>query len=184
MKWSLEELHRYQNEPLHIQSTFDLNASLTKLFPDIILGVDPVKVDGYVTYDGGDATVSANVKTTLTVPSSRSLTPVELPLDFNFTETYIDNRSHFSRYEDDEVVFLLKDRELIDFDTALAENIVEEVPLRVLSADEKAGKPMPSGKGWSVIAEDDYAADKQKNKKVDPRLAKLQKLLPDQDDKK
>lgn len=184
MKWSLEELHRYQNEPLHIQSTFDLNASLTKLFPDIILGVDPVKVDGYVTYDGGDATVSANVKTTLAVPSSRSLTPVELPLDFNFTETYIDDRSHFSRYEDDEVVFLLKDRELIDFDTALAENIVEQVPLRVLSADEKAGKPMPSGKGWSVIAEDDYAADKQKNKKVDPRLAKLQKLLPDQDDKK
>lgn len=184
MKWSLEELHRYQNEPLHIQSTFDLNASLTKLFPDIILGVAPVKVDGYVTYDGGDATVSANVKTTLTVPSSRSLTPVELQLDFNFTETYIDDCSHFSRYEDDEVVFLLKDRDLIDFDTALAENIVEEVPLRVLSADEKAGKPMPSGKGWSVIAEDDYAANKQKNKKVDPRLAKLQKLLPDQDDKK
>ncbi|MBC6910461.1 DUF177 domain-containing protein, partial [Lactobacillus reuteri] len=28
MKWSLAELHRYQDEPLHIQSTFDLNASL------------------------------------------------------------------------------------------------------------------------------------------------------------
>ena len=118
MKWSISELHRYQNEPLHIESTFDLNASLTKLFPDIIFGVAPVKVDGYVTYDDGDVTVSANVKTTLTVPSSRSLTPVQLPLDFNFTETYIDDRSHFSRYEDDEVVFLLKDRELIDFDTA------------------------------------------------------------------
>ena len=128
MKWSLAELHRYQNEPLHIQSTFDLNASLTKLFPDIILGVAPVKVDGYVTYDDGDATISANVKTTLTVPSSRSLTPVQLPLDFDFSETYIDDRSHFSRYEDDEVVFLLQDRELIDFDTALAENIVEQVP--------------------------------------------------------
>lgn len=184
MKWSLAELHRYQNEPLHIQSTFDLNASLTKLFPDIILAVVPVKVDGYVTYDDGDATVSANVKTTLTVPSSRSLTPVQLPLDFDFTETYIDDRSHFSRYEDDEVVFLLKDRELIDFDTALAENIVEQVPLRVLSAEEKAGKPMPTGKGWSVISEDDYEADKQEDQKVDPRLAKLQKLFPDQDNQK
>lgn len=183
MKWSLAELHRYQNEPLHIQSTFDLNASLTKLFPDIILGVAPVKVDGYVTYDDGDATISANVKTTLTVPSSRSLTPVQLPLDFDFSETYIDDRSHFSRYEDDEVVFLLQDRELIDFDTALAENIVEQVPLRVLSADEKAGKPMPNGKGWSVISEDDYEAEKRQNQKVDPRLAKLQKLFPDQDEK-
>ena len=139
MKWSLAELHRYQDEPLHIQSTFDLNASLTKLFPDIILAVAPVKVDGYVSYDNGDATISAHVTTTLTVPSSRSLTPVQLPLDFDFTETYIDDRSHFSRYEDDEVVFLLKRGETIDFDTALAENIVEQVPLRVLSADEKAG---------------------------------------------
>ena len=184
MKWSLAELHRYQDEPLHIQSTFDLNASLTKLFPDIILAVAPVKVDGYVSYDDGDATISAHVTTTLTVPSSRSLTPVQLPLDFDFTETYIDDRSHFSRYEDDEVVFLLKRGETIDFDTALAENIVEQVPLRVLSADEKAGKPIPNGKGWNVISEDEYAASKQKDKKVDPRFAKLQKLFPDQDDKK
>lgn len=184
MKWSLTELHRYQDEPLHIQSTFDLNASLTKLFPDIILSVTPVKVDGYVSYDDGDATVSVNVKTTLTVPSSRSLTPVQLPLDFNFTETYIDDRAHSSKYEDDEVVFLLKSGDSIDFDTALAENIIEQVPLRVLSADEKAGKPMPTGKGWDVISEDDYEASKQKDKKVDPRLAKLQKLFPDQDDKK
>ncbi|MCH3923091.1 MULTISPECIES: YceD family protein [Limosilactobacillus] len=184
MKWSIAELHRYQDEPLHIQSTFDLNASLTKLFPDIILAVEPVKVDGYVSYDDGDVTISANVKTTLTVPSSRSLTPVSLPLDFDFTETYIDDRDHFSRYEDDEVVFLLKPGEPIDFDTALAENIVEQVPLRVLSADEKAGKAMPKGNDWSVISEDDYKASKQKDQKVDPRFAKLQKLFPDQDDKK
>ena len=147
MKWSLAELHRYQDEPLHIQSTFDLNASLTKLFPDIILAVQPVKVDGYVTYDDGDATISAHVTTTLTVPSSRSLTPVQLPLDFTFSETYIDDRSHFARYEDeDEVVFLIKKGDSINFDTALAENIVEQVPLRVLSAEEKSGKPMPNGK--------------------------------------
>ena len=163
MKWSLAELHRYQDEPLHIQSTFDLNASLTKLFPDIILAVQPVKVDGYVTYDDGDATISAHVTTTLTVPSSRSLTPVQ---------------------DEDEVVFLIKKGDSIDFDTALAENIVEQVPLRVLSAEEKSGKPMPNGKGWSVISEDDYKAQQQKDDKVDPRLAKLQNLFPDQDNKK
>lgn len=186
MKWSLAELHRYQDEPLHIQSTFDLNASLTKLFPDIILAVQPVKVDGYITYDDGDVTISAHVITTLTVPSSRSLTPVQLPLDFTFTETYIEDRSHFARYEDDEdnVVFLLKKGEKIDFDAALAENIVEQVPLRVLSAEEEAGKSMPAGKGWNVITEDEYETNKQKDKKVDPRLAKLQNLFPDQDTKK
>ena len=91
----------------------------------------------------------------------------------------------FARYEDeDEVVFLIKKGDSIDFDTALAENIVEQVPLRVLSAEEKSGKPMPNGKGWSVISEDHYKAQQQKDDKVDPRLAKLQNLFPDQDNKK
>ena len=43
---------------------------------------------------------------------------------------------------------------------------------------------MPNGKGWSVISEDDYKAQQQKDDKVDPRLAKLQNLFPDQDNKK
>ena len=86
--------------------------------------------------------------------------------------------------DEDEVVFLIKKGDSIDFDTALAENIVEQVPLRVLSAEEKSGKPMPNGKGWSVISEDDYKAQQQKDDKVDPRLAKLQNLFPDQDNKK
>ena len=37
MKWSLNELHRYSDEPLHFNSTFDLKASLTKRFPKEIL---------------------------------------------------------------------------------------------------------------------------------------------------
>ena len=39
-------------------------------------------------------------------------------------------------------------------------------------------------KRWSVISEDDYKAQQQKDDKVDPRLAKLQNLFPDQDNKK
>lgn len=184
MKWTLSELHRYSSEPLHINDTLDLNDLLTKSFPDVILAVQPVKVDGYVMYDQGDATVATHVKTTVTVPSSRSLTPVQLPLDFEFSETYIDDPSHRDRYEDDEVVFLIHSGDTINFDQAVAENIIEQIPLRVLSEDERQGKPMPTGKGWQVISEDDYQAKKQKDKPVDPRLAKLKKLFPDQDENK
>lgn len=53
MKWSIAELHRYSDEPLHIQTTLDLNQILTTSFPDTILAVQPVKVDGYVSYDQG-----------------------------------------------------------------------------------------------------------------------------------
>lgn len=185
MKWALSSLHRYHDEPLHIDETIDLNAALTKAFPDQVLAVEPVKVHGYLTYDSGDATVSVKVITKITVPSSRSLTPVPLSLNFPITESYTDDRDHLSRYEDDDIVFLLpEDDDTIDFDSAVAEYIVEQIPLQVLSDEEKAGAAMPKGKDWEVISEDDYAAQQHDNHHVDPRLSKLKQLFPDQDKQK
>lgn len=180
MKWALNELHRYADTPLHFQSTFDLKASLLKRFPEAILDAQPITVDGYVSYDDGDATVTAHSKGMITVPSSRSLTPVQLPLDFQYTETYISDPDHLQRYDDDEVVFVLPhDQQTIDFDESLIENIYEQIPTRVLTPDEKNNGTLPSGKGWEVVEES--ADDHQDNDHVDPRFAKLKNLFPDQD---
>ncbi|WP_251547982.1 YceD family protein [Limosilactobacillus caecicola] len=182
MKWSLNELHRYSDEPLHFDSTFDLKASLTKRFPDDILDAQPMKVDGYVTYHDGDATVSAHVDGEITVPSTRSLQPVKLPLSFDFSEVYTADESHLDRYEDDEVVFVLpRDHQTIDFDESLIENIYEQIPTRVLTPEEAANDQLPSGKGWAVTEE--VADDHQDSDHVDPRFAKLKNLFPDQDEK-
>ena len=181
MKWTLAELHRYATEPLHIDSTFDLNASLIKRFPEMILHASGVDVDGYVSYHDGDATINAQVKTTLTVPSSRSLEPVDLPLDFSFSENYTDDPNHRDLYEDNDLVFLLGDSgETIDLDTILMENIFEQIPTKILSEQEKQGSSFPSGKDWEVMDEDTATA--QADNHVDPRFAKLKKLFPDQDD--
>ncbi|WP_295728413.1 DUF177 domain-containing protein [uncultured Limosilactobacillus sp.] len=180
MKWSLNELHRYSEEPLHFSSTFDLKASLTKRFPNEILDAQPMDVDGYVTYDGGDATVTAHVKGQITVPSSRSLEPVQLPLDFSYSEIYTVEKSHLKRYDDQEVVFLLSyDHQLIDFDESLIENIYEQIPTRVLTPDEASNEQLPFGQGWSLTEEVDDG--RQETNHVDPRFAKLKNLFPDQD---
>lgn len=183
MKWTLAELHRYRDEPLHIQSTLDLNASLTERFSNQVLSATPVEVDAYIVFDQGDATLNVKVKTTLTVPSSRSLNPVTLPLDFSFTETYVNDESHVGRYEDDELIFVLTDpHDTIDFENVLVENIIEQIPMQVLSDDEKNTDQMPTGKDWQVVAEDSTkeVADEEH---VDPRFAKLKNLFPDQDQK-
>lgn len=182
MKWSLEDLSRYHDEPLHLATTFDLNAMMTKRFPEQILAVAPIKVDGYWSFDKGDATIGMHVDTTVTTPSSRSLEPVELQLSFDITESYTNEHSHFDRYDDDEVVFYLEDDELIDLDRILSENIVEQIPLKVLTAAEKAGEALPKGKDWSVITEDQL--DQKQHQQVDPRFAKLKNLFPDQDNGK
>lgn len=179
MKWSLQELHRYSNEPLHLSSTFDLKETLVSRFPDYILDAQPMNVEGYVTYDDGDATIQIHVVGKITVPSSRSLKPVELPLDFSYTEIYVSERSHVSRYEDNDLVFILQDHQLIDLDKSLVENIFEQIPTKILSPDEESKGIFPSGKGWEVITEAEE--NSQDNEHVDPRFAKLKNLFPDQD---
>lgn len=183
MKWSLSEARKYHDNPLHITQTLELNELMVKRFPEMVLAVEPAKVDGYLTYDDGDATLSVNVKVNLTVPSSRSLAPVPLTLDFNITESYLSDRAHLQNYEDDEVVFVVDPQHgTIDLDAAVAENIIEQLPLKILTKEEKAGKAMPAGKGWQVVSEDQV--QRGNAKKVDPRLAKLKQLFPDQDEKK
>ena len=71
MKWSLSEARKYHDTPLHITQTLELNEPMTKRFTDMVLAVEPAIVDGYLSYDGGDATLGVNVKVKLTVPSSR-----------------------------------------------------------------------------------------------------------------
>lgn len=180
MKWALSDLHRYQDEPLHINSTLDLNASLTDRFPETVLAATPVTVDGYLSYDKGDATLSTRVELVLTVPSSRSLAPVELPLNFTITETYLPDDSHRGRYEEeDQLVLTLGPSGVIDLDEIVMENIIEQVPLRVLTPAEEAAERLPEGKGWSMI--DEATLDEEQTNQVDPRFAKLKNLFPDQD---
>ncbi len=183
MKWSLSEARKYHDTPLHITQTLELNEPMTKRFPEQVLAVKPAHVDGYLTYDDGDATLSVNVKVDLTVPSSRSLAPVPLSLDFDFTESYLGDKSHLSRYEKDEVVFVIDpDHGTIDLNSAVAENIIEQLPLKILTNEEATGQAMPSGKGWQVLSEDQV--EQSNDQQVDPRLAKLKQLFPDQDENK
>lgn len=178
MKWSLAELHRYQDEPLHLQERLALAPALKARFPGQVLAASPVKLDGWLSFDRGDATLTVRVQLTLTVPSTRSLTPVALPLDFSFTETYIADESHRSRYADDDQLVLNVGEHPIDLDEILMENIIEQVPLRVLSPEEAQAKTLPHGAGWQLTAETDTT---EQHHQVDPRLAKLKNLFPDQE---
>jgi hypothetical protein len=54
--------------------------------------------------------------------------------------------------------------------------------MQVLSDDEKQDDAtFPAGNGWEVISESEYESQKTEPKKVDPRLAKLKELFPDQE---
>lgn len=98
MKWSLLELRKYQETPLTFHETLDLKAALMKR-DNLILDVAPVEVEGLVSVDKKGYIVHYTVQTTLTVPSTRSLEPVELPMDFSVDEVFMTEEQFQSRDE-------------------------------------------------------------------------------------
>ncbi|UQS85281.1 DUF177 domain-containing protein [Apilactobacillus apisilvae] len=183
MKWVLKELSDYKNEPLSVSEKLDLSQDIMDRYSKYVISAkDKFDVDAYVFYDNGNAIVNAHVRGNIVVPSSRSLTPVNLPLDFKIDEVYVDTKAQLKKYEeDDEAAFLLEDDDVIDFDKSVADNIILQIPMHILSPEEKNGSKMPEGNDWEVISEEEYETQKADNKKVDPRLAKLKELFNDSD---
>ncbi|MCF6160598.1 MAG: YceD family protein [Furfurilactobacillus sp.] len=180
MKWSLKELEKYRNEPLWIDETLDVKVKMLDRFADQVIDIDPVKVVGTVMVDRDDVLLDVKVSGKVIVPSSRSLAPVDFPFDFDMNEIYITEESHFDRYEENETVLLLE-TQTVDLDEGVIDNIIAQIPMQILTESERNGQDMPTGNGWEVISEDDYTAEQEENQPIDPRLAKLKGLFPDQD---
>ncbi|MBW1605686.1 DUF177 domain-containing protein [Lactobacillus sp. Sy-1] len=178
MKWYLSDLKDYKAVPLSEKNHLDLKADLLSRYSDQIIDVQPVDVESHVFYDQGNAIVNAQVKGEITVPSSRSLTPVKLPLDFSINEVYVPDEAALKRFENDESnsgeIGLVADEDgAIDFDKAVADNIILQIPMHILSDKEAKLNIMPEGNDWQVISEDDFNNPKTDDKPVDPRLTKL-----------
>ncbi|GAX47912.1 YceD family protein [Pseudolactococcus reticulitermitis] len=156
MKWSLQELNKKHS--VEFETVFDLKQELTSREPEI-LDVSPVVVNGRVDADGGIYSLSFTADYTLTMPSSRSLTPVEVPLTLTVSEIFT-TQAYFEAHQADldaDMLFIL-DKDLIDLAESVADNILLEIPLRVLTDEEKQSDALPSGSAWQVLSEDDYAA--------------------------
>ncbi|MEJ6400516.1 DUF177 domain-containing protein [Nicoliella lavandulae] len=184
MKWYLSDLKDYKDVPLSEQETLDLKDDLLSRYSDQILDVQPIDVESHVFYDQGNAIVNAQVKGEITVPSSRSLTPVKFPLNFSINEVYVPDEAALKRFEqddsnDDEIGLIADEDGAIDFDRAVSDNIILQIPMHVLSPKESEFNIMPEGNDWQVISEDEYNHPKTDDKPVDPRLTKLKNFFGD-----
>ncbi|AVK62879.1 DNA-binding protein [Lactobacillus sp. CBA3606] len=182
MKWSLGQLKSYRDEPLQFDEALDLKDALMTRYPEIV-DAEAAQVKGYLSYDHGNVLISAAVTVTLTLPSTRSLTPVLVPLAFQITEYYVPQGADLDQFGEDDTVIILPEDDILNFDVAVEDNILIHIPMQILSEAEQNGEPLPTGNGWEVFSEDDLAKQATEHKTVDPRLAKLKNLFPDQETK-
>lgn len=184
MKWSLLELRKYQEEPLVFQETLDLENELISREKEII-AIRPVQVNGLITVSPKEYLLHYVVDTVITLPSTRSLEPVEVPMKFTVDEVFM-TAEQYQQQKDllKEEEILLLETQTLDLSESVADNILLEIPLQVLTEEEKQSERYPSGNEWTVISEDQYLEMKESQDKnqVDPRLAKLSSLFKEQED--
>jgi uncharacterized protein len=179
MKWSLLELNKYKDKPCEFSEILDLKASLMRR-DDQILDVSPAKVDGLLTVGNDEYLIHYRIDVIVTVPSSRSLTPVPLPIKIDVSEVFMTTEQYQNRKEqvpEEEIIIL--EKPTIDLNESVEDNILLAIPLQVLTDEEQHSHEMPKGDDWEVLSEEDYAKKKQAEAQqiTDPRLAKLSELF-------
>ncbi|TGD24293.1 hypothetical protein EGT49_03285 [Companilactobacillus suantsaicola] len=178
LNWDVQDVRRYKDKPFEFKETLDLTKEMQNR-TDEILKIAPVEVAGQLFNDHGLVISDVKVETTLTVPSTRSLLPVELPINIRINEAYnIDNVSDEELEDYNVVIPIDDDNPTINVYESIIDNILLSIPTKVLTEKEEAENIMPSGKNWSVISEDEFNKQKEEEH-VNPEFAKLKNLFND-----
>ncbi|WP_125606577.1 DUF177 domain-containing protein [Lapidilactobacillus bayanensis] len=181
LKLSLDLLQRHLHQAIKLDETDDLFESLQKRLPELIAAT-PFVVKGTVRNDNLGWVSYLHVSGTLTLPSTRSLAPVELPVDLAIEELYVLEEAQPTQEvqdEMDETVIVIEDDQ-IDLQRAIEDHIILAIPTQIFTPNEAANQTMPAGEGWSVISEDEYADQLDKEKEQpNPEFEKLKGLFGD-----
>ncbi|MGY3765123.1 YceD family protein [Vagococcus vulneris] len=182
MKWSLTELNKFRGTQIDFDETVDILESLKRRESSII-SMTPVHVTGFIDVDPTSYIAHYTMETILTLPSTRSLTPVDLPMSLTIDEVYMTEQQLAylpSDISDEEKSLIMPlEKDLIDLQNAVEDFILLNLPLQVLTEEEEHSNDMPKGEFWNVISEEDYSetVKSESESTVDPRLAKLSELL-------
>ena len=93
MKISVKQLQDSQGTPTYFDTEINVEEAL-KQRDDSILAVSPAYIKGFLVYQSQSVVAQFTCDVDITLPSSRSLEPVVVPLHIDIVERYIP--SHLS----------------------------------------------------------------------------------------
>lgn len=179
IKWALNELNKYQDSPLTLNGSVDIEKSLLKRDEELI-SASPVTLKGSLTVEEKSVYyVDMMVSVEVVVPSSRSLEPVDVALEFPFSEIYLapDSPVSLEQFSEEELVERLSE-DILDLNKPIEDAIITNIPSQVFTKKERETDEMPSGKDWVVLPEDQHNDDSHSsNDEGDPRFAVLKDLF-------
>ncbi|KXU15878.1 hypothetical protein SMIDD22_00064 [Streptococcus mitis] len=176
MKLNIQEI-RKQPEGLHFEQTLDLAADLRARNQEI-LDVKDILAVGKVQYEDCMYFLDYQLSYTIVLASSRSMEPVELVESYPVTEVFMEGATNQLDQEvlDDDLVLPIENGEL-DLAESVSDNILLNIPIKVLTAEEKAGQGFVSGNDWQIMTEEEYQAQQAVKKEENSPFAGLQGLF-------
>ena len=174
MKLNIQEI-RKQSEGLHFEQTLDLVADLRARNQEI-LDVKDILAVGKVQYRM--YFLDYQLSYTIVLASSRSMEPVELVETYPVTEVFMEGATNQLDQEvlDDDLVLPIENGEL-DLAESVSDNILLNIPIKVLTAEEEAGQGFMSGNDWQIMTEEEYQAQQAVKKEENSPFAGLQGLF-------
>lgn len=131
---------RKNPEGLAFDQELDLLKELQKRNPEI-LDLKNVTATGRVAYDTGLYVLDYQLSYTIVLASSRSMEPVEIKESYPVTEVFAEDVQSDADIEAlEEDLILPIEGGKIDLSESVADNILLNIPLKVLTPEEEAGQ--------------------------------------------
>ena len=168
---------RKNPEGLAFDQELDLLKDLQKRNPEI-LDLKNVTATGRVAYDTGLYVLDYQLSYTIVLASSRSMEPVELQESYPVTEVFAEDVQSDADIEAlEEDLILPIEGGKIDLSESVADNILLNIPLKVLTPEEEAGQGFIEGNDWKILSEEEYQAAQAIKKEENSPFAGLQGLF-------
>ena len=168
---------RKNPEGLAFDQELDLLKDLQKRNSEI-LDLKNVTATGRVAYDTGLYVLDYQLSYTIVLASSRSMEPVELQESYPVTEVFaedVQSDADIEALEEDLILPIEGGR--IDLSESVADNILLNIPLKVLTPEEEAGQGFIEGNDWKILSEEEYQAAQAIKKEENSPFAGLQGLF-------
>ena len=168
---------RKNPEGLAFDQGLDLLKELQKRNPEI-LDLKNVTATGRVAYDTGLYVLDYQLTYTIVLASSRSMEPVELQESYPVTEVFTEDVQSDADIEAlEEDLILPIEGGKIDLSESVADNILLNIPLKVLTPEEEAGQGFIEGNDWKILSEEEYQVAQAIKKEENSPFAGLQGLF-------
>ncbi|HFI0287199.1 TPA: DUF177 domain-containing protein [Streptococcus suis] len=162
---------------ISFEKTLDLTQEVQGRSSEV-LDLSPVQVSGRVHFEAGIFFLDYQMAYDITLASSRSLQPVVLRREEQVNELFVANEAALKDQDliDEDMVFVVEE-DCIVLEESVADNIILNIPIKVLTPEEEAGKDLPSGQSWTLMTEDDFQQEAQEKKEANSPFAQLQGLF-------